>query len=304
MNFSQLRYLQLIVLKGSFAAAADAAGVSQPAVTQAMRALEDEWGIRLFEKVGRQKLPTRAALAFAQQAADFQRQFDRLTQSRPDDGSAHPAAQTLRVGMAPAAALLYSGTMEHIWRSQQPEGLLQVVSGSAPELLAALAQGDLDLVAAPRPRRFQAEGIEQHPLHVSLPTVYARRGHPLASATSLQDIQHAGWAVSGRGGTAGNVIEEAHRVRQLPEPRILVQCADYLTLLELVAQTDLLCVVPHPALVQDRHHVAVQALQVREGLPQYEVCLFWVARTGARNGAVIDAVVRALRDREDAPGTR
>jgi hypothetical protein len=34
----------------------------------------------------------------------------------------------------------------------------------------------------------------------------------------------------------------------LPAPRVLMQCADYPTLLNLVAQTDLLCVVPHAVL--------------------------------------------------------
>jgi LysR family transcriptional regulator, regulator of abg operon len=90
------------------------------------------------------------------------------------------------------------------------------------------------------------------------------------------------------------VIEEAHQVRRMPPPRILVQCADYPTLLALVAQSELLCVVPHPALVPETQHDSLRILRIREGLPQYEVCLFWgPARPGVQP-EVIEAVVQAL----------
>ena len=147
-----------------------------------------------------------------------------------------------------------------------------------------------------RPRRFHAEGITQKRLHVSRPTIYVRAGHPLAAATSLSELRGADWAVSGRAGTAGNVIEEAHRVRRLPPPRIRVQCADYATLLALVAQSDLLCVVPHPALIPERSHPALQAVPVQEGLPKYEVCLFRPARQPARNAEAVEAIAAAVRD--------
>lgn len=293
MHFRQLWYLQLIIAKGGFAAAAKEAGVSQPAITQAMQTLERAWQVVLFEKVGRQKQPTSIALAIAQQAADLHGQLEKLAKPRSAD-LALPG-RSLRIGMAPAAALLYAARIEQIWRLHEPEGLLQIVSDSAMELLSALQQGEIDLVIAPRPRRYRAEGVQELTLHTSKPTIYARKGHPLLAAVSLQDIQQAGWVVSGRGGTPGNVIEEAYRVRQMAPPRILMQCADYTAVLELVSKSDMLCVVPHPALIQERHLEVLQPLKVREGLPQYEVCLFWSTGSPRQNRAVIDEVVSSLR---------
>ena len=223
-------------------------------------------------------------------------------------------ADATLLGMAHAAALLYGPTIEQAWHAHHGDGLLQIMWGSGPELLAALQVHELDLVIAPRPRRYQASGIRRHTLHTSTPTVHARVGHPLAAATSLDAIRHAGWAVAGRAGTAGNVIEEAHRVRGLPDPRILVQCGDYPTMLNLVARSDLLCVVPHPALLPVQDAPTVQALHLREGLPQYDVCLFWRARRRGQDGdAAMSAVVAALKalaadggtaTGTDAPGGR
>ncbi|MEO7938813.1 MAG: LysR substrate-binding domain-containing protein [Burkholderiaceae bacterium] len=117
----------------------------------------------------------------------------------------------------------------------------------------------------------------------------------MAAATSLDAIRDAGWAVAGGAGTAGNVIEEAHRVRGLPEPRILVQCGDYPSMLNLVAHSDLLCIVPHEALQPAAEPRTVQALRIREGLPQYDVCLFWRARQRGQDDSAVADVVRALK---------
>lgn len=303
MNYRHLWYLQLVITKGSFAAAAREAGISQPAVTQAMQAMEKEWGLVLFEKSGRHKRPTATALALAQHSIDMQAKLKKLVAGHAGDATLRSAVASLRVGLAPAAALLYGALMEREWRQLEPEGLLQIVSGSAPELLAGLGQQELDLVIAPRPRHYQAEHLTQRQLHVSQPRIHARAGHPLRGARTLQEIGQAGWAVSGRGGTAGNVIEEAHQVRRMPPPRILVQCADYPTLLALVAQSDLLCVVPHPALVPEGQSDALRVIRIREGLPQYEVCLFWgKARPGVRP-EVIEAIVQALTRLTDSPAS-
>lgn len=298
MHLRHLRYLQLVVEKGSFASAAEAAGVSQPAITMAMRSLEQEWGAVLFEKVGRQKLPTSAAVQAAQQAGELRGRIERLPKiaKGPGEWSLGREAAVLRVGMAPAAALLYLPTVESEWRVHEPDGLLQMVGGSPTEMLAALQGQELDLVIVPLPRRYPAAGIKRMTLHTSTPTVHARFGHPLADARSLHDIAGAGWGVAGRAGTAGNVIEEAHRVHRLPPPRILVQCGDYPTLLNLVARTELLCVLPHPALApQAPAQGGIAALRIREGLPLYEVCLFWASCKPVRHAQALASIVARLR---------
>lgn len=295
MHLRRLHYLQLIIESGSFALAAKAADISQPAMSMAMQTLEAACRVPLFEKVGRQKVPTAAALQIAQRASLIAGQLDQIQHASTHADAWAPRLDMpqLRAGMAPAAALLYAPTIEQQWRQHEPEGLLQIVGGSAPELLSALQAGQLDLVIAPRPRRFRTGGLKRLALHTSNPIVHARRGHPLARARSLDDILPAAWAVAGNAGTAGNVIEEAHRVRRLPAPRVLVQCADYATLLNLVAHSDLLCVVPHAALVMRAHELGIVPLRLREGLPQYEVCLFWRPAATAASKA-LTAIVAAL----------
>lgn len=52
MNFAQLRAFHAVAVTGTFSAAAQALGVSQPAVTQHVKSLEDSCGARLFVRSG------------------------------------------------------------------------------------------------------------------------------------------------------------------------------------------------------------------------------------------------------------
>ena len=126
MNSSHLRLLHFVVQTGGFAAAAREAGVSQPAVTQAMQALERESGLRLFEKVGRHKQPTHAARVLVQQGADLLQCVETLVGAQAKASGGEALAHTLRVGLTPAACLLYGATIERIWRLHAPQGLLQI----------------------------------------------------------------------------------------------------------------------------------------------------------------------------------
>ena len=294
-SLQHLRYLQLVVAHGSFAAAGRAAGVSQSAISQSMCRLEEMWGVSLFIKQGRHKQATPHALRIIENVAEMGEVLGRMeADSLPRSVPEATTASRLSVGMAPAAALLYGPTLEKAWHAHAPDGMLRIVAQSAPDMLAALERRDLDLVIAPQPRRYRAAGIAQHPLHTSTPTVYARMGHPLADAGSLKEIMNAAWAVAGQSGTAGNVIEEALRVRGLPPPRILVQCSDYPAMVHLVADSDLLCVVPHPILLPHDDRNRIQALRLREGLPQYDVSVFWPIASRKAVAVAVSAIVSVL----------
>ncbi|HVK91882.1 MAG TPA: LysR substrate-binding domain-containing protein [Mycoplana sp.] len=52
MNFAQLRAFHAVAVTGTFSAAAQALGVSQPAITQHVKSLEDSVGARLFVRSG------------------------------------------------------------------------------------------------------------------------------------------------------------------------------------------------------------------------------------------------------------
>jgi DNA-binding transcriptional LysR family regulator len=122
---------------------------------------------------------------------------------------------------------------------------------------------------------------------------YARRSHPGVRARTLDELQGAAWAVVGpsvRGPV--DVLTEAFAVRRMKAPRIAVSCPDYASLLNLVAHTDLLAVVPHPALVGEDARQSVCALHLREALPLYEMCMFEPARSRRSTADVVQRLLQ------------
>jgi len=296
VNLRHLEFLRLIVALGSFERAAEAAQVTQPAVSQAMRALQSDVGRVLFERCGRRMVPTTAALSLARAGEAIRSTVDTLDSGFKAGANDH-RGRVLRVGMAPAAGLLYGPRVHASLLDVAPRFVLHLETGAAPRLLSQLLCADLDLAIAPLPRKMRDDRLRLRHLYTSEPLIYCRPGHPMAHATSLEQLKDASWVVAGAAGTPGNVIGEAFRVRRLPIPRIAVRCTDYAMLLRLVSQSDLLGVVSHPALLPPPGLHAVQPLPVLEGLPHYAVCAFW--RGGERTTEVArvrDHIVDALSD--------
>ncbi|WP_420227230.1 LysR family transcriptional regulator [Pigmentiphaga litoralis] len=294
-----LRYLQLVVAHGSFRAAGLAAGISQPAISQAMQRLEREWCIPLFEKEGRRKRPTAQALRVLDRLAEIGNALESLATQPADDCAERatataPSTSTLTVGMAPAAAALYGPVIEEIWRSHHPEGKLQVINSHSEDMLAALDRSEIDLVIAPQSSSRPSAGRATQSLHAATPVLCARAGHPLTRATSLAQVVGAGWAVESDDGAGATVIREALRARRLPLPGVRVECSDYPALFDVVARSDLLCVVPHPVLLPCDDPPRIVPLRIQDPLPHYDVSVSWQVLPRRKVAAAVMAIIRVL----------
>ncbi|TCL62229.1 LysR family transcriptional regulator [Rhizobium sp. BK251] len=71
MNLRQLAYFRAVVEHGSLAAAADVLRVAQPNLSVAIRQLEEEWNIALFERAGRGLSVTETGRMLYERAAEL-----------------------------------------------------------------------------------------------------------------------------------------------------------------------------------------------------------------------------------------
>lgn len=289
MNLTALRHLRLVVEHGSFAGAAAAAGVSQPAISQSMRQLQARLGEALFQRVGRRQQPTERARQLAAGSHGLELQLQALRPPAP------PAPGLLRVGLTASAARVCGPLLYAHWCGQRPGRRLAMSTTDEGQLIAGLQRRSLDLAITPRPRGPLPAGLSVHPLYRITPQVYARREHPLAGARTLQALQSARFAAVGAA-VAGpvDVLTEAFTVRLLRPPRVVVACADYGSLVQLLAQTDLLAVLPHPALLGEGGSGRLRALPLRETLPLYDMVLLQPAGTRRLLGPLVRQLCAAL----------
>ncbi|MEX0428418.1 LysR family transcriptional regulator [Nocardioides sp. DS6] len=109
MDPQHVRYFLAVIDHGSINSAANAVGVAQPTISQAMRSLERELKTPLFHRIGRGMVPTSAGHALVGPARTILRDIATAAGSVPDaeghlrgrvDIRAHPAVST---GMLPRA---------------------------------------------------------------------------------------------------------------------------------------------------------------------------------------------------------
>ena len=75
-------------------------------------------------------------------------------------------------------------------------------------------------------------------------------------------------------------------------PRVAASCPDYASLLHLMTQSDLLGVLPHPALLDGALKGQVVPLRLREALPRYEMHLFTPIRQRRALRPVFDMLLQ------------
>ncbi|HUU13315.1 MAG TPA: LysR family transcriptional regulator [Terriglobia bacterium] len=68
MELHQLRYFMAVARFGSFTRAAEHEHVAQPSLSQQIRKLEDELGVRLFDRLGRRSKLTPLGVRFLEHA--------------------------------------------------------------------------------------------------------------------------------------------------------------------------------------------------------------------------------------------
>ncbi len=177
LEVRQLEAFAATARTGTFTAAARELGVGQPAVSQAVRRLEDRLGVVLFDRTGRSVTPTGAAAALlpqAQAALDahgaVQRTADRLSQGR---------AGTLRLVSTPGSFGLLRALLD-AFATAYPHARIDLVPRPTRGRRDGLRRSEIDLalVRSTRPAR----GIAYTSAHREPWRVVLASAHPLAGA--------------------------------------------------------------------------------------------------------------------------
>jgi len=273
MRLTQIRDFLAVVDAGSLRAAARDLGVTQPALTKSVRQLEQELGATLVTRSVRGAIPTDAGRAFLARARAVSADLRRAREEIAQLGGAREG--TLAIGAAPGPALDLLPTVLPRLRRRWREATIRVLDIAPPDVLAALRQGALDLALSVRlgPLARAVAGYIVEPLYAIQPTIIARRGHPLAGVRHLADLHDAEWIRTGPAGITP-ALPQALEAAGLPAPRYRIDCQSFLALPALVAQSDLLAVVPSQIAAREEKARRVVRLHVLESLPERPIALF------------------------------
>ena len=158
MELRHVEYVLAVIDNGSFTAGAAAVGVAQPSLSEGIRRLETELGVRLFDRIGRSVVLTDAGKAFEGPARGMLRErsvvYDAVGAVRALDTGTLDLVALPTLAVDPLAALVGRFRTMHpgvIVRVVEPEGAVeladQVANGQSEIGLAELPAVRDDLVA-------------------------------------------------------------------------------------------------------------------------------------------------------------
>ena len=197
MELYQLKTFVAIAQERSLTRAAERVFTSPPAVSAQIRALEDELGVKLFERTPRGMTLTEAGARLLDEA---ERTLDSAGRMRAAAAQMRGTAQgRVRFGTVSDPLAMRLGDALVRLAERHPQVTLHLQQGLSFETLAALRRGELDCayVLSDRP---EVEGLELHRLGtaelvVALPPAYAET-HADASLAEVLALPWVGTPTS------------------------------------------------------------------------------------------------------------
>lgn len=223
MELRQLRLFRRIVEEGSFSRAAARLGVTQPALSRAVRALEEELGTPLLYRNGRGVTLTADGQRFAEELVPMLEGLEAL-QTRTVAARGVPRGR-VSLAMPPSvSALLAPPLMQHL-RAEAPEVELHLLDGYTGTLHEWLTAGRVDIAVLNTHRRsavLRTEPLFDAHLYLAHPPadaeVAARRD--AAGEIALADAAALPLLLPGRHHGMRREIEAALAARGLSAARV------------------------------------------------------------------------------------
>lgn len=196
MTLSDLEYLIVVAERRNIGRAAEALGLSQPALTRAIRRLEKLAGQDLFVRHPRGVNLTPAG----------ERLLARARRIHAEYGDAVHEMQAMKGGQLGLLRVGYSATVDERMLGdacrallvERPAARLALANAFMQPLLAKLDDGELDLVIGPLPREDRSD-LAALPLYADEIVCVAEHTHPLRQRARLAmaDLAEASWLLPG-----------------------------------------------------------------------------------------------------------
>lgn len=185
MNINDIEYLIAVAEHGNIGRAAEALGLTQPAVTRAVARLETIAGQRLFLRLPKGVTPTPTGKALLLRAVRIRLEYDDAMRELQQMKTGQLGL--LRVGFTPTVdEALVMGALRQLLQ-ERPAASAKLVEDLMPPLIDLLLDGQLDLIIGPRPA-VANEALDIVRLYDDHLKVVADSEHPLARRRSV------GWA--------------------------------------------------------------------------------------------------------------
>lgn len=180
-NLRQLEAFRAVIKHGSVSRAASSLFVTQSAVSKLISSLEEDTDLKLFSRDSGRLKPTSDALKLFEHSDRLFAELSGL--KRKIAGLKNKGRRSFAIGVLPALASQYSAEVCRIFREENPQVELSLVTGNTPAIKEMLINRKLDLGVISTPI--------DHPSFIARPVLSSSlvsilpREHPLAQQETI-----------------------------------------------------------------------------------------------------------------------
>jgi DNA-binding transcriptional LysR family regulator len=264
LDLHRLRHVVTVADTRSFSRAAEILSITQPALSRSIATLEEDLGLRIFDRGRSGVFITPAGVELVAGAERLLAQAQALEQNVLQSREA--GVGTIKFGMAPLLASIFLPRLLAKIAQDYPGLILRPIVRKGEDLIAALTAGQVELC-------FIASGYLSALDHIGADVigavpigVFARAGHPLLGKAGLHanDLRHFPFASS-----------NAEFPGRRGEPPLIpsIVCDNYSLMKELILTSDTACLMSPLLLRDELREGKVGQLDVNLiGHTEFEVC--------------------------------
>ena len=209
LDSRQLRAFTILARTGSFTVTAQELHLSQSAISHAMKALEQEIGCRLLDRMGKTVVLNQAG---EQLLVHVEKVLQEMATARAELGRLGKwGSSRLRIGASTTACQYVLPAVLREFKESFPQCAISIEPGDTPEMIDALRAHRIDLAVNLEPRR--EEQLEFRPLFTDELVFITSPLHPWARAGKVtrEEIPRQHYILYGKGSYTFRMVEDYFR---------------------------------------------------------------------------------------------
>jgi len=239
MTLVQLRHLIALAQTGSFSRAAQAQFLTQPALSRSIRALEDELGMALFDRVGRRIELTAFGRATLERARLLVSDAEELQGSgrRSREGE----RGTLRIGMGSGPGAMLMTPLLMTIALEHPQVHVEIARGGTELLVQSLRARTLDALVVDARSLKPAPDVRTDLLFEMRGAFMVRRGHPLTTLRGgprFEDVSRYPIASTPLSDEVARILIARYGPQAHPEHCVTLRCEEVASLVDVAEHSD------------------------------------------------------------------
>lgn len=239
MTLVQLKHFISLARTGSFAKSAAAMHLTQPALSRSIRALEDELGQRLFDRIGRVSELTPFGRQALERARELVLAADDLRDSARLAGEGEEGVLRIGMGSGPGAMLMTPLLLK--MARERPRVQVAITRANTELLVQALRDRTLDALVVDARSLRPAPDLQAQFVHEMTGALMVRRGHPLAKKrqpTSFDEVLRFPVAATPLSDEVARMLVDRYGPRAHPDACVTLRCDEIQSLVDVARHSD------------------------------------------------------------------